>query len=170
MRRPFAIEVLAFGDEEGVRFGFSMIGSKALAGVLTDGWLARRDAEGVTLGAAVAEFGGDAGAISALARDPRRVLAFVEVHIEQGLVLLDAGLALGVVTAIAGASRVRLRVRGLAGHAGTVPMPARRDALTAAAEMALAIEAHARDACNAVVATRRQVRHRGRRGDQRNSR
>jgi allantoate deiminase len=153
VRRPFAIEVLAFGDEEGVRFGFSMIGSKALAGVFDEGWLARDDAEGVTLGAAVGRFGGDVAAIPALARDPRRVLAFVEVHIEQGPVLLDAGLALGVVTAIAGTSRVRARVTGLAGHAGTVPMAARHDALTAAAEMALAIEAHARDPVHAVVAT-----------------
>ncbi|MBS0322036.1 MAG: allantoate amidohydrolase [Proteobacteria bacterium] len=153
VRRPFAIEVVAFADEEGVRFGFSMIGSKALAGAFDTGWLARRDAAGVTLASALATFGGDADAIPDLARDPRRVLAFVESHIEQGPVLLDGGHALGVVTAIAGASRVRVTVNGLAGHAGTTPMPGRKDALAAAAAMILAIEAHASERAATLVAT-----------------
>ncbi len=153
VRRPFAIEVVAFADEEGVRFGFSMIGSKALAGVFDAEWLARRDEQGITLAAALATFGGDADAIPDLARDPRHVLAFVESHIEQGPVLLDGGHALGVVTAIAGASRVRVTVKGLAGHAGTTPMPGRRDALAAAAQMVLAIEEHARERAATLVAT-----------------
>ena len=153
VRLPFAIEVVAFGDEEGVRFGFSMIGSKALAGAFDRAWLARTDAGGVSLATAITRFGGDPAAIPALARDPRRVLAFVEVHIEQGPVLLAEGLALGVVTAIAGASRVRANVTGLAGHAGTVPMRGRRDALAAAAEMIVAIESHARERADAIVAT-----------------
>jgi hydantoinase/carbamoylase family amidase len=85
-------------------------------------------------------FGGDPGAIASLARDPAKIAAFIESHIEQGPVLLEAGLPVGVVTAIAGVTRVRARVSGVAGHAGTVPMPGRRDALAAAAEMALAVE------------------------------
>jgi hydantoinase/carbamoylase family amidase len=153
VRRPYAIEVVAFGDEEGVRFGFSMIGSKALAGAFDAGWLARADADGITLGSALTQFGGDGAAFASLGRKPGDTLAFVEVHIEQGPVLLDAGLALGVVTAIAGATRVRAHVTGVAGHAGTVPMAARRDALAAAAEMALSIEAHARAHADTLVAT-----------------
>ncbi|MCX8116259.1 MAG: hypothetical protein N3D71_14525, partial [Burkholderiaceae bacterium] len=94
---------------------------------------------GTTLRQALTDFGfwdGSEAAIRALARDPARYACFVESHIEQGPVLLDAGLALGVVSAIVGATRVAVRVQGVAGHAGTVPMGQRRDALTAAAAMA----------------------------------
>lgn len=150
-RLPYTLEVVAFGDEEGVRFGVSMIGSRALAGRFEAGALERRDAGGVTLREALHAFGGDAGAIASLART--RIAAFVEAHIEQGPVLLDAGLPVGVVTSIAGGSRVRVRVDGLAGHAGTVPMPGRRDALAAASEMVLAIERHCRERASDLVGT-----------------
>ncbi len=139
-RLPFALEVVAFGDEEGVRFGVTLLGSRALAGRFDLRELEARDRDGVTLREAIVAFGGDPEAIPSLARDPAKVAAFLESHIEQGPVLLDEGLAVGVVTAIAGVTRVRATVRGVAGHAGTVPMPGRRDALAAAAEMALAIE------------------------------
>jgi len=142
VKLPHAIEIVAFGDEEGVRFGFSMVGSRALAGRFDPALLDRRDAEGTTLRDAIVAFGGDAHAIPALSRAHHHVAAFVEVHIEQGPVLLDRNLALGVVTSIAGSTRIAARVTGLAGHAGTVPMGARRDALTAAAEMTLFVESY----------------------------
>jgi len=147
-RLPFALEVVAFGDEEGVRFGVTMSGSRALAGTFDPAWLNRTDADGVSFADALRRFGGDPDAVPELRRARGEILAYVEAHIEQGPVLLDAGLALGVVTAIAGASRARIRVTGLSGHAGTVPMSGRRDALTAAAEMVLAVEqrCHARAA------------------------
>lgn len=139
-RLAFTLEVVAFGDEEGVRFGVTLLGSRALAGRFDDRELDASDRDGVTMREAMVKFGGNPGAIASLARDPAKVAAFIELHIEQGPVLLDAGLAVGVVTAIAGVTRVRARVYGNAGHAGTVPMPGRRDALAAAAEMALAVE------------------------------
>jgi hydantoinase/carbamoylase family amidase len=151
VRLPFVFEIVAFGDEEGVRFGVSMIGSRALAGRFDHGALERRDANGVTMREALHAFGGDAEAISSLART--NIAAYVESHIEQGPVLLGEGLPVGVVTSIAGGSRVKVRVEGLAGHAGTVPMPARRDALAAAAEMTLAIESHCARAPDTLVGT-----------------
>jgi hydantoinase/carbamoylase family amidase len=141
-RLPFSFEIVAFGDEEGVRFGVTLIGSKALAGNFDPAFLDKEDANGISLRAAIRNFGGDPEAIGSLKRDPGKVAAFVESHIEQGPVLLDEGLPVGVVTSIAGGTRVRVRVSGTAGHAGTVPMPGRRDALAAAAEMVLAIERH----------------------------
>ena len=138
VRLPYTFEVVAFGDEEGVRFGVSMIGSRALAGRFDYSALDKRDANGVTMRDALIAFGGEPAAIGALKRD--RIAAYVESHIEQGPVLLNEGLPVGVVTSIAGGSRVRVRVEGLAGHAGTVPMPGRQDALAAASEMVLAVE------------------------------
>ena len=139
-RLPFALEVVAFGDEEGVRFGVTLLGSRALAGRFDPRDLDARDRDGISLREAIVAFGGDPHAIGALARDRSSLAGFVESHIEQGPVLLDEGLPVGVVTAIAGVTRLRARVSGVAGHAGTVPMPARRDALAAAADMVLAIE------------------------------
>ena len=150
-RLPYTFEVVAFGDEEGVRFGVSMIGSRALAGRFDFTALDRRDANGVTLRDALIAFGGDPEAIANLKRD--RLAAYVESHIEQGPVLLNEGLAVGVVTSIAGGSRVRARVEGLAGHAGTVPMPGRQDALAAASEMVLAIERHCAQRSDTLVGT-----------------
>jgi hydantoinase/carbamoylase family amidase len=150
-RLPYTLEVVAFGDEEGVRFGVSMLGSRALAGRFDMSVLERRDAGGVSLRDALVAFGGDPGAIGTLAR--RGIAAYVETHIEQGPVLLDAGLPVGVVTSIAGGVRVRARVEGVAGHAGTVPMTARQDALAAAAEMALAVERHCAERADVLVGT-----------------
>ncbi len=142
-RLPFAVEVLAFGDEEGVRFPVTLTGSRALAGLVRPDFLEARDRDGVSLAQALRDFGGDPDGVSGLARDPASVLGYLEVHIEQGPVLEEADLAVGIVTAIAGASRLVVTVEGRAGHAGTVPMALRRDALAAAAEMVLAIEAEA---------------------------
>lgn len=150
-RLPCTFEIVAFGDEEGVRFGVSMIGSRALAGNFDYGALDRRDAHGVSMREALVAFGGDPEGIAALAR--RNLAAYIETHIEQGPVLLGAGLPVGVVTSIAGGSRIRVRVDGVAGHAGTVPMPERRDALAAAAEMALAIEGHCKARAASLVGT-----------------
>lgn len=138
---PFALEVLAFGDEEGVRFPKTLIGSSTIAGALGDPMLDFSDADGVTIREALAAFGGDPGGLAAEAYRREDVLGYIEVHIEQGPVLERLDLALGVVTAIAGQSRWRIIVTGEAGHAGTVPMEIRHDALAAAAEMILAIEA-----------------------------
>ncbi|CAG1009147.1 allantoate deiminase [Burkholderiales bacterium] len=139
-RLPFTLEVVAFGDEEGVRFGVTLTGSKSMGGGFDPAWLDAKDADGITLREALVAFGGDPDGWRALDRRGKGVVAYVESHIEQGPVLLNEGLPVGVVTAIAGGSRLRAKVTGLAGHAGTVPMGARRDALAAAAEMALAVE------------------------------
>ncbi|MDT8894851.1 M20 family metallo-hydrolase [Halomonas sp. I1] len=132
---PYGVQVVAFGDEEGTRFQSTLIGSRALAGTFQPASLDARDADGVTLGEALRDFGGDPDAIPALARDPERVLGFCEVHIEQGPVLEQRDHAVGVVTALTGIERHRVSLSGKAGHAGTTPMPGRRDALVGAAEM-----------------------------------
>lgn len=150
-RLPFAIEVVGFGDEEGVRFGHTLLGSRALAGTLDDAALAATDAEGTSLAQALEAFGVTPGGWRSSALDPATVAAYLEVHIEQGPVLERANLPVGVVTAIAGATRLAVTLRGEAGHAGTVPMEARRDALVGAAEAILAVERVARD--HGVVAT-----------------
>ena len=139
-RRPFTVEVVAFGDEEGVRFPVTLCGSKALAGTLDPGVLDAIDSDGITLREALIAFGCDPGSIENARQAPETVLAFLEAHIEQGPVLEATGQPLGVVTAINGARRFRVCVTGAAGHAGTVPMHLRRDSLAAAAEMVLAVE------------------------------
>jgi allantoate deiminase len=141
-RLPYALEVVGFGDEEGVRFGATLIGSKAMAGSFEPAWLDKADDKGITMRQALIAFGGNPDAWQDVDRRGKNVVAYVESHIEQGPVLLNEGLAVGVVTAIAGASRLRVRVTGLAGHAGTVPMRSRQDALTAASEMVLLVESH----------------------------
>jgi hydantoinase/carbamoylase family amidase len=140
-RLPYTLDIVGFGDEEGVRFGVALMGSKAMAGSFDPSWLDRADESGLTLRRALSDFGGDPDAWPSLNRRGR-VAAYVESHIEQGPVLLNEGLPVGVVTAIAGGSRIRVTVTGLAGHAGTVPMGSRRDALTAASEMVLLVESH----------------------------
>lgn len=142
IRLPFAIEILAFGDEEGVRFPTTLMGSRAVAGRFDPAWLNLRDRAGTSLDDALRDFGLDPTGIPALARDEQSVLGYVELHIEQGPVLEQQELPIGIVTAIAGCSRLRLEFSGMAGHAGTVPMGLRRDALAAAAETILAIEQH----------------------------
>ena len=141
---PFALEVAAFADEEGVRYGTGFLGSSVPAGRFDDAWLERVDADGVTLADAVRGWGGDPGAIAAGRRRPEELLGYVEVHIEQGPVLDQRGLPVGVVTGIACQTRARVRFSGVAGHAGTTPMDARRDALAAAAQWIAAVEAEAR--------------------------
>lgn len=139
-RLPFAVEVVAFGDEEGVRFGTTLIGSRAMAGTLNDAVLQERDGAGLTLAQALAATGRDPGAIAGAARRREELLAYAELHIEQGPVLEAEGLPVGVVSAINGFTRMRIVISGTAGHAGTVPMGLRRDALAAAAECVLAVE------------------------------
>jgi hydantoinase/carbamoylase family amidase len=141
-RLPVALEVAAFSDEEGARFQTSFLASRALISG-SDSFIAlrgRRDADGVTLEAAMRAAGLDPDDVDAARIDPGQLAAYIEVHIEQGPVLLNGGHALGVVTTIAGGSRHLVRVKGEAGHAGTVPMAIRHDALAAAAEMVLAVE------------------------------
>jgi len=140
---PYAIEIIAFGDEEGSRFPQTLSGSRAIAGKFDLGALATADAAGITMGDALQTFGCDAGAIPRIARNPAEILAYVELHIEQGPVLEANNLAVGIVTAINGATRLAVTLTGAAGHAGTVPMAMRRDALAAAAEQILFIQTHA---------------------------
>ena len=139
-RLPFAIEVLGFGDEEGVRFGTTMLGSRAIAGAVEAAVLESRDANGITIRQALRAFGLDPDQVPGVARRSGEVLAYAELHIEQGPVLEAEGLPVGVVTAINGFSRLKVALQGEAGHAGTVPMNLRRDALAAAAQCVLAIE------------------------------
>jgi hydantoinase/carbamoylase family amidase len=150
-RLPVALEIAAFSDEEGARFQTSFLASRAMIGsdsIIT--LLDRRDADGITLADAMRAAGLDPARVAEARIDPAALAAYVEIHIEQGPVLLGQGAALGVVTSIASGSRYTLNVRGDAGHAGTVPMPVRRDALAAAAEMVLAIEQSARSSAGAV--------------------
>ncbi len=139
-RLPYHLDVIGFGDEEGVRFGVTLIGSKAMAGSFDAAWLDKCDAAGISMREAIRAFGGDPDAWASLDQRGKQVAAFVESHIEQGPVLLNEGLSVGVVTAIAGATRLRATLTGLAGHAGTVPMGQRQDALAAASEMVLFVE------------------------------
>jgi len=141
-RLDHAIEIVAFGDEEGVRFRTTLTGSRALAGTYPEDALDQRDSGGVSMRDALKAFGGDPDRAESIRRTG--VAAFVEAHIEQGPILEAEGLPLGIVTAINGATRLEVGVDGVAGHAGATPMRLRRDALTAAAEMALAIEGRAR--------------------------
>ncbi|MEG2029063.1 MAG: allantoate amidohydrolase [Janthinobacterium sp.] len=139
-RFPFAIEVIGFAEEEGVRFKATLLGSRAIAGTFDTAVLDKRDEQNLSMREVMAAAGFDVQALHAAAFDRAQVLAYLEVHIEQGPVLLDAGLPVGVVSAISGASRFLVHVTGLAGHAGTVPMGLRRDAAMAAAEIGLYIE------------------------------
>ena len=139
-RLPFAIEVIGFADEEGVRYQSTYLGSRALAGTFNSEDLKRTDTRGVTMAEAIRGFGGNPDAIITARMDASRLIGYVETHIEQGPVLEQKKLAVGVVTGIAGQTRARITFVGEAGHAGTVPMSLRRDSLCAAAEFVLAIE------------------------------
>jgi len=140
IRLPFAIDVYGFGNEEGVRFPSILTGSRAIAGTLDAATLDAKDADGVSIWKALRAIGCDPEAWSECARERDGVLGFLEIHIEQGPVLQAEDLPVGIVTAINGASRYRVQVTGEPGHAGTVPMNHRHDALAAAAEMILAVE------------------------------
>ncbi|MET0360167.1 MAG: allantoate amidohydrolase [Sphingobium sp.] len=148
---PFPLEIIAFGDEEGSRFPASMLTSRAVAGTLEPGALMLVDGEGVCLEDALAQ----AGLSHRTFADAHRtdVLAYLEAHIEQGPVLEAEGLALGIVTAIAGQRRLAVTITGTPGHAGTNAMHLRRDALAAAAECVLAVEHIARAGRDDLVAT-----------------
>lgn len=151
-RLPFAIEVAAFADEEGLRFGTAYLGSSVYAGAFDEELLYLQDGEGVTLREAVRAFGGDPGALEQEGRRDGGLLGYCEIHIEQGPVLEEHDLPVGIVTAISGQSRVGLVFDGEAGHAGTVPMEERQDALCTAAEFVLEAD-HAARAEPGAVAT-----------------
>lgn len=136
---PLPIEVIAFSEEEGVRFGTPFLGSRAVAGRFDRALLALRDANGATVEDAIRGFGLDPGTIHEAALDGE-LLGFIELHIEQGPVLESEGLSLAAVTAVAGQTRMTLEFTGRANHAGTTPMHLRRDALAAAAEWIAAVE------------------------------
>jgi len=141
---PFAVEVLAFADEEGVRFPTAMPGPRALAGTFDAAVLDLCDRHGVSLRRAMCDYGAQPDGIAQLARAPNEVLGFVETHIEQGPVLQHHNLPLGVVTAICGIERWSVSLRGRAAHAGTTPVNLRRDALACAAEVVAEVERHCR--------------------------
>jgi N-carbamoyl-L-amino-acid hydrolase len=145
LRLPFGLEVVAFAEEEGQRYKATFLGSGALTGAFDPAWLDQVDADGIPMRAAMREAGlpGEVAAIQALRREPARYLGFVEVHIEQGPVLNEIDLPLGVVTSINGGVRLLCEITGTASHAGTTPMDRRRDAAAAAAELVLYVERRA---------------------------
>lgn len=140
VRLPFAVEIVGFADEEGVRFGSTLLGSRAVAGTLDRRVFDSTDGDGVSMRDAMAAFGLDAALVGQAARARGDIHAYLELHIEQGPVLESEHLPVGVVTAISGATRLAVSLDGFAGHAGTVPMALRRDALAGAAECIVAIE------------------------------
>jgi len=143
VRLPFAIEVVGFADEEGLRYGTTYLGSRALAGTFETSDMRRIDSDGVTMEEAIRAFGGDPGSI---AKDRTRegdLVGYCEVHIEQGPVLDAKGLPVGIVSSIAGQSRHQLTFAGEAAHAGTTPMNHRKDALVAASVFVQAVADYA---------------------------
>ena len=139
-RLPFHLEVIAFSEEEGVRFSAPYLGSSAVAGRFDMTLLQRRDGAGLALADVIRESGFDPASIPALARKPGDLIGYLEIHIEQGPQLLSQNLPVGIVTSIAGAARYRVTIAGEAGHAGTVPMALRHDAAMAAAELIQFVE------------------------------
>ncbi len=137
---PFHLEIIAFSEEEGVRFKSTFLGSNAIAGRFDMNLLDKTDADGITLRAALLDAGHDPNAIARIARNPQDLLGFIEVHIEQGPMLLERGLPVGIVSSIAGSCRYLVELTGVASHAGTTPMALRKDAAAAAAEIVLLVE------------------------------
>ena len=142
-RLPYGLEVIGFAEEEGQRYKATFLGSGAVIGQFDGRWLDQQDADGVTMRQAMADAGLDPADIPLLRRDPAGYLGFVEVHIEQGPVLNELGLPLGVVTSINGSVRYLCEITGMASHAGTTPMNRRRDAAAATAEVILYLEQRA---------------------------
>ncbi len=142
-RLPFGIEVVAFAEEEGQRYKATFLGSGALIGQFDKAWLEQLDADGISMRAAMQHAGLCVDDIPALQRDPARYLGFIEVHIEQGPVLNELDIPLGVVTSINGCVRYQCEMQGMASHAGTTPMDRRRDAALGVAELALYMEERA---------------------------
>jgi len=136
---PFHLDVIGFSEEEGIRFNKPYLGSSAVAGSFREEWLDRTDAEGVTLRQSMATFGLDPSQVSSAAYAPEEVIGYLEPHLEQGPVLQQENLPVGVVSGIAGQSRLRLEFMGNPGHAGTTPMLGRCDALASAAEFICAV-------------------------------
>ena len=155
-RLPFNLEVVAFAEEEGQRYKATFLGSGALVGDFKTEWLDQQDTNGVTMRQAMQDAGLNIAHIAQLARDASRYLGFVEVHIEQGPLLNEMDIPLGVVTSINGSVRFVGEVQGMASHAGTTPMDRRRDAAAAVAELTLYVEQRAAQdkgpdgQCNAV--------------------
>jgi beta-ureidopropionase / N-carbamoyl-L-amino-acid hydrolase len=149
-RLPFHLEVIGFSEEEGVRFSAPYLGSSAIAGCFNETVLGRRDANGVSLATLLHGEGVDLTTIRKLARRPETLRGYLEVHIEQGPVLLQNDLPVGIVSSIAASTRFRAAIRGVAGHAGTVPMSLRHDAAVAAAEIVLAVERRCAEGPNLV--------------------
>lgn len=147
---PFDVELVVFADEEGLRYGTTYLGSEVFTGNFDPALLKVEDADGVSLAAAVRPFGGDPDGISGDFRESEDLIGYCEVHIEQGPVLEKLDAPVGVVSAIVGQTRARVEFVGQAGHAGTVPMDGRRDALCAAAEFVLAVETVAGSEAGAV--------------------
>ena len=142
-RLPFHFEVIGFAEEEGQRYKATFLGSGALIGDFKPAWLDQKDADGITMREAMQHAGLCVDDIPKLQRDPARYHGFVEVHIEQGPVLNELNLPLGIVTSINGSVRYIAEIFGMASHAGTTPMDCRRDAATATAELALFVEKRA---------------------------
>jgi N-carbamoyl-L-amino-acid hydrolase len=142
-RLPFGIELIAFAEEEGQRYKATFLGSGAVIGRFDTTWLDQKDADGITMRQAMATAGLDPRRIAAMERDPGHYLGFVEVHIEQGPVLNEIDLPLGVVTSINGSVRLLGEMHGMASHAGTTPMDRRRDAAAGVAELILYVEKRA---------------------------
>ncbi len=160
-RLPFALELVGFADEEGLRFGTTYFGSSVFAGRFDPSLLALEDDQGITLADAVRACGGAPEALARSGRSPHDLIGYCEIHIEQGPVLERRDLPVGVVSAIAGQSRIGVELVGEGGHAGTVPMEGRRDALCAAAELVLAVERLARAHPGMVGTVGRLVPHPG---------
>ena len=150
---PFHLDIVGFCDEEGSRFGVTLIGSRALCGNFDPQWLSVCDADGISMADALRQFGLDPGRVAEATLPTNKLLGFWELHIEQGPVLEAENLSVGVVTGIAGARRGYLTLQGQAGHAGTTPMQLRRDALCGAAEVIVEIERLAKSTNGECVAT-----------------
>jgi allantoate deiminase len=158
IRLPFHLDVVGFGDEEGTRFSSTLLGSRALTGQWPANWADVKDSDGISLAQALKDFGSDFASVPNAAISTDNLLGYLELHIEQGPVLEDLDLPVGVVSAIAGAKRFEFNVIGMAGHAGTVPMNLRQDALCASSEMILAIEKVAQN--HGIVATVGRIQNR----------
>jgi N-carbamoyl-L-amino-acid hydrolase len=143
-RLPFDFEVIGFSEEEGQRYKATFLGSGSLIGQFNPAWLDQKDTDGISMREAMVHAGLDPDAIPSLKRDPSKYLGFVEVHIEQGPVLSEIDLPLGIVTSINGGVRYQCEVIGMASHAGTTPMDRRADAAVGTAELALYVEKRAK--------------------------
>ena len=155
---PFHLDLVGFGDEEGTRFRSTLLGSRALTGEWPPEWADVEDEDGVSLRDALKVFGSDFDSIPNAAISTEGLLGYLELHIEQGPVLEEENLPVGVVSAIAGAKRFEINIKGMAGHAGTVPMTLRQDALCAASDMILTVERIAQE--HQIVATVGQINNR----------